>query len=69
MEENEWGMPLLTDLCLAMRSDPMGIIRGLISRSSSDGLSQLRDTLEPHKCTGWDDAQLVSARGAQGTNE
>ena len=22
------GMPLLTDLCLAMRSDPMGIIRG-----------------------------------------
>ena len=23
------GMPLLTDLCLAMRSDPMGIIRGL----------------------------------------
>ena len=30
---DEWrkvngGMPLLTDLCLAMRSDPMGIIRG-----------------------------------------
>ena len=23
------GMPLLTDLCLAMRSDPMGIVRGL----------------------------------------
>ena len=23
------GMPLLTDLCLVMRSDPMGIIRGL----------------------------------------
>ena len=23
------GMPLLTDLCLATRSDPMGIIRGL----------------------------------------
>ena len=23
------GMPLLTDLCLAMRSDPVGIIRGL----------------------------------------
>ena len=23
------GMPLLTDLCLAMRSDPMGVIRGL----------------------------------------
>ena len=32
--KEEWrkvngGMPLLTDLCLAMRSDPMGIIRGL----------------------------------------
>ena len=32
--QDEWrkvngGMPLLTDLCLAMRSDPMGIIRGL----------------------------------------
>ena len=31
---DEWrkvnrGMPLLTDLCLAMRSDPMGMIRGL----------------------------------------
>ena len=32
--KDEWrqvngGIPLLTDLCLAMRSDPMGIIRGL----------------------------------------
>ena len=32
--QDEWrkvngGVPLLTDLCLAMRSDPMGIIRGL----------------------------------------
>ena len=32
--KDEWrkvngGMPLLTDLCLAMKSDPMGIIRGL----------------------------------------
>ena len=31
---NEWreangGIPLLTDLCLAMRSDPLGVIRGL----------------------------------------
>ena len=31
---DEWrkvngGLPLLTDLCLAMRSDPMGLIRGL----------------------------------------
>ena len=29
----------------------------------------VRDTLEPHKYTGWDDTQLVSARGAEGTNE
>ena len=87
--KDEWrkknsGMPLLTDLCLAMRSDPMGDNPGAgggrnlhlwtgrdirVSRSSSDGLSQLRDTLEPHKCTGWDSAQLVSARGAEGANE
>ena len=40
-----------------------------VSRSSGDSLSQLRDTLEPHKYTGWDDTQLVSARGAEGTNE
>ena len=40
-----------------------------VSRFSSDGLSQLRDTLEPHNCTGWDDAQLVYAGGADGTNE
>ena len=40
-----------------------------VSRSSGDSLSQLRDTLEPHKYTGWDDNQLVSARGAEGTNE
>ena len=40
-----------------------------VSRSSGDSLSLLRDTLEPHKYTGWDDTQLVSARGAEGTNE
>ena len=32
---DEWrevigGLPLLTDLCLAMRSDPVGMIRGLV---------------------------------------
>ena len=40
-----------------------------VSRSSADSLSQLRDTLEPYKYTGWHDTQLVSARGAEGTNE
>ena len=29
LEEGNGGMPLLTDLCLAMRSDPLGMIRGL----------------------------------------
>ena len=29
MEGGEWWYPLLTDLCLAMRSDPVGVIRGL----------------------------------------
>ena len=28
-KEANGGMPLLTDLCLAMRSDPLGMIRGL----------------------------------------
>ena len=29
MREMNGGMPLLTDLCVAMQSDPLGIIRGL----------------------------------------
>ena len=29
MREANGGIPLLTDLCLAMRSDPLGKIRGL----------------------------------------
>ena len=29
MREVNGGIPLLTDLCLAMRSDPIGIILGL----------------------------------------
>ena len=28
-KEANGGIPLLTDLCLAMRSDPLGVIRGL----------------------------------------
>ena len=40
-----------------------------VSRSSGDNLSLLSDPLELHKYTGWDDTQLVSARGAEGTNE
>ena len=29
LKDANGGMPLLTDLCLAMRSDPLGMIRGL----------------------------------------
>ena len=29
MREVNGGMPLLTDLCLAIRSDPLGTIRGV----------------------------------------
>ena len=29
LKEANGGIPLLTDLCLAMRSDPLGMIRGL----------------------------------------
>ena len=29
MREVNGGMPLLTDLCLVMRSDPLGVIRWL----------------------------------------
>ena len=29
LKEANGGMPLLTDLCLAVRSDPLGMIRGL----------------------------------------
>ena len=40
-----------------------------VSGSSGDGLSILRDPREPHKRTRWNDTELVSARGAEGTNE
>ena len=40
-----------------------------VSISSGDSLSLLSDPHEPHKHTRWDDTQLVSARGAKGTNE
>ena len=40
-----------------------------VSGSSGDGLSILRDPREPHKRTRWNDTKLVSASGAEGTNE
>ena len=75
---DEWrevngGIPLLTDLCLAMRSDPVLYLRTnghiRLSGPSSGGLPQLGGACELNKCVGWDGAQLVSTRGAEGTNE
>ena len=40
-----------------------------ISRSPGDNVSLLCNALESYQRTGWDGAQLVSAGGAQGTNE
>ena len=84
MEESEWGHASVDRPVLGNEIGPNGDNPGArggrnlhlctgrdirFSRSSGDSLSQLRDTLEPHKYTGWDDTQLVSARGAEGTNE
>ena len=83
-EKANRGMPLLTDLCLAMRSDPMGIIRGLeevvtciygpavtyaFPDPPGDNVSSLGDALESHQRTGWCSAELVSAGSAQGAYE
>ena len=77
------GMPLLTDLC-PNEVGPDGYNPGSrgggnlhlrsssdvrISRSPGDNVSLLCNALESYQRTGWDGAQLVSAGGAQGTNE
>ena len=84
MEESEWGHASVDRPVPGNEIGPHGDNPGAgggrnlylwtgrdirVSRSSGDSLSLLRDTLEPHKSTGWDDTQLVSARGAEGTNE
>ena len=82
MEESEWGHASVDRPVPGNEIGPNGDNPGAgggrnlhlwIGRAlwigSGDSLSQLRDTLEPHKYTGWDDTQLVSARGAEGTNE
>ena len=79
------GIPLLTDLCLSMRSDPVGVIRGVdevmsdlhlrtsgdirLSGPSSGRIPPFSSARELNKRVGWDGAELVSTRGAQGTDE
>ena len=84
MEESEWGHASVDRPLPGHEIGPHGDNPGArggrnlhlwtgrdvrVSRSSGDSLSLLSDSLEPHKYTGWDDTQLVSARGAEGTNE
>ena len=84
MEESEWGHASVDRPVPGNEIGPHGDNPGAgggrnlhlwtgrdirVSRPSGDSLSLLSDPLEPHKYTGWDDTQLVSARGAEGTNE
>ena len=82
---DEWrkangGIPLLTDLCLAMRSDPLGVIRGLgevttciygpaVRYLFPDPLvAAYRNSVVHVSLINWC-VKLVPTRGAEGTNE
>ena len=73
------GIHLITDLCLAIRSDPLGVIRVLgevvtciygpaVTYDFPDPLVAAYRN-EPDKRTRWDGVELVPTRGAEGTNE
>ena len=73
LEDTQSGMPILTDLCLAMVSDPLGMIRGLgelvtciygpaVTYAFPDPLvAAYRNcgASELDKCARWDSAELV----------
>ena len=78
LKEANGGMPLLTDLCLAMRSDPLGMIRGLgevvtciygpaVTYAFPDPLvaayRKLSGTRELNKCARRNSAKLVQTGG------
>ena len=80
--EANGGIPLLTDLCLAMRSDPVGVIRGIeevvtciygpaVRYAFPDPLvAAYRHSSVHSSCTRMlDGAELVSTRGAKGADE
>ena len=71
-------MPLLADLCLAMRFDPLGMIRGLgevvtciygpaVTYAFPDPL--VADTRELNKCARRNSAELEQTGGVEGTDE
>ena len=75
LKEANGGLPLLTDLCLAMRSDPLVMIRGhgevvtCIYGSARGGISTFSGAREPNKYPRWDGAELVQARRFESANE
>ena len=84
VEGCEWRhTSLLTDLCLAMRSDPLGMIKGLgevvtciyrpaVTYAFPDphiGISAFTGTCELNKRSRWDCAEVVQARRAESADE
>ena len=82
--EANGGIPLLTDLCLVMRSDPVGDDQGTrgscdlylrpsgdirFSGPSSGCIPPFSSARDFNKRVGGDGAELVSTRGAQGEDE
>ena len=78
LKEANGGIPLLTDLCLAMRSDTLGMIRGLgevltciyepAVTSARGGISAFSAAREPNKYARWNGAELVQARRVESLN-
>ena len=83
VREANGGIPLLTDLCLAMRSDLVGMIRGLgevvscvygpavrmRSQIHSGGVSALGGAREPDQQCRWDGTQPVQTRRLESADE
>ena len=84
MREANGGILLLTDLCLAMRSDPVGMISGLgevatcvygasrdvrLPGSACGSVPTFEGAREPDQHSGWDGTELVSARRLERANE
>ena len=60
------GIPLLTDLCLAMRSDSLNV---RFPGPTCDSVSTLSSARESSQRSGWDDTELVQTGGLQSTDE
>ena len=80
LKEANGGTPLLTDLCLAMRSDPLGMIRGLgevvtciygpaVTYAFPDPLVAAYLKSVAHVSLIRNSAELVQTGGIEGTDE